>query len=104
MAPDPRRLELQTLLESKLTTDKVYFQPPSNVQMEYPCIVYNLDNYNTKYASNQLYNYKKRYSVTVIDRNPDSNTPDKILTIPLCSFNRAFITDGLNHTVFTLFF
>jgi hypothetical protein len=104
MAPDPRRLELQELLELTLGSTDVYFQPPSNVQMKYPCIVYQRDNSETIFAGNSLYNHKKRYQVTVIDRNPDSEIPDKILALQWCSFNRFFTTSGLNHTVFTLFF
>ena len=34
------RLDLQKLLEKTLGSRNVYFQPPPNVQMEYPAIVY----------------------------------------------------------------
>src|SRR4051812_34274733 len=66
------RLELQTLLESILALPNVYFQPPSNIQMQYPCIVYKRDDSQTDFADNRPYSRTKRYQVTVIDRNPDS--------------------------------
>lgn len=101
MAP---RLELQTLLETLLGTPNVYFQPPANVQMKYPCIVYSRDAADTKFAGNNPYARTKRYQVTVIDRDPDSLIPDKIAALPMCSHNRFFTADNLNHDVFTLFF
>jgi hypothetical protein len=97
-----QRLQLQTLLE--LVTPRVYFQPPPNVNLEYPCIVYARDGSRSDYAENGLYLHTKRYQVTVIDRNPDSSLPDRVEELPLCSFNRFFATENLNHYVFTLFF
>lgn len=101
MAP---RLELQALLETILGTRDVYFQPPANVQMQYPCIVYNRDAAETQFAGNLPYRYTKRYQVTVIDRDPDSGLPDKIAALPMCIFDRFFTADNLNHDVYTLFF
>jgi hypothetical protein len=48
--------------------------------------------------------HTKQYQVTVIDRNPDSELPDMVEELPLCSFDRYFAADSLNHYVFTLFF
>ena len=101
MAP---RLELQAALELILGSSNVYFQPPANVQMQYPCIVYKRDSADTKFAGNQAYRKTKRYQVTAIDRNPDSETPDKLASLPLCTFNRFFVSGGLNHDVFNLYF
>jgi len=96
------RLDLQALLED--ITPKVYFQPPTNVRLEYPCIIYRRDDENAKYAGNRLYNRTKLYQVTVIDRNPDSALPDAVRNLPLCSFDRHFTADSLNHDVFNLYF
>lgn len=97
-----QRLQLQELLES--ITPNVYFQPPANVQMEYPCIVYARDTVNTLFAGNAPYRRTKRYQVTVIDRDPDSKIPDEVAALPMCSFDRAFAASNLNHDVFRLFF
>lgn len=96
------RLDLQEILVE--ITDNVYFQPPNGLQMQYPCIVYKLSDINAKYASNSMYGNYKRYSVTVIDRNPDSLIPESVLDLPLCSYDRFFTADNLNHHVFTLYF
>jgi hypothetical protein len=96
------RLELQAFLEG--LTPHVYFQLPVNIQMQYPCIVYERSNSDVKHADNHPYSLTKRYQVTVIDRNPDSELPDLVEELPLCSFDRYFAAGELNHYVFTLFF
>lgn len=96
------RLSLQSLLE--VLTDHVYFQPPSNAQMEYPCIMYSRDGVFTDHADNGLYRHAKRYQVTVVDRDPDTEIADKVEALPYVTFQRFFAADDLNHYVFTLFF
>lgn len=98
------RLELQMILESVLGSVNVYFQPPPTLRMQYPCIVYNRDAAEMKYADSTLYNYMQRYQVTVIDRAPDSPFPLMVANLPLCRYDRFFTADNLNHDVFTLFF
>lgn len=99
-----QRLKLQTLLETIGVKGNVYFQPPSNLQMNYPAIVYERDDINTRHANNLPYSQRKRYQVTIIDRNPDSLIPDKVAKLPLCEFSRHFVADNLNHDVFNLYF
>jgi hypothetical protein len=98
------RLELQTLLEGVLGSDSVYFQPPPTIQMSYPCIVYNRSDIRIDHANNNPYAHKKRYMLTVIDRNPDSDIPDRVAELPSVAFERHYTADGLNHDIFLLFF
>lgn len=99
MAP---RLELQSLLEA--ITPHVYFQPPENVKLVYPCIIYHRDSMDAVHANNGLYKNTVRYSVTVIDRNPDSELHLNVGKMPLCSYNRFYVAENLNHDVYTLYF
>lgn len=99
-----RRLQLQTLLSGIPEVAKVYFQEPPANMMEYPCIIYNLDNRLTTHADNNPYRSTKRYQVTVIDRDPSSTIPDVIATLPLCSFSRKFTAANLHHEVFNIYF
>lgn len=98
------RLELHNELTKILGSGFAYFQPPESVKMTYPCIVYSLDNINTKHADDKPYVKTKRYSVMIIDKDPDSEIPDRMLTLPMCSFNRFYTVDNLNHWVFSLYF
>lgn len=96
--------ELQALLEEILGTKYVYFQPPKDKQMTYPCIVYQLDGVKTSYGDNRPYANHKRYLITYIDRNPDMYIPDKIALLPTASFNRFYIQDNLNHWAYRVYF
>ncbi len=99
-----QQLELQALLVSILGSDKVYFQPPPSIKLQYPCILYSRDDEQTEHANNKQYSRRIRYSVTVIDPNPNSLLPAMISALPLCSFDRFFTADNLNHDVYKLFF
>lgn len=99
-----RRIDLQRALEEILGSKNVYFQPPSNVQLNYPCIVYNLSNIRPKFADNLPYTLTDRYTVTYIDRNPDSDVIRKIASRPKTVMDRTLRIDGLNHTYFSIYF
>lgn len=99
MAP---RAEFHQIL--KEIADNVYFQPPNNVALLYPCIVYHRDYAKTEFADNKPYSHEKRYMVTVIDKDPDSDIPGKVAALPKSSFNRFFAADNLNHDVYLVFF
>ena len=99
------RLELQELLEEVAGAGiDVYFQPPESTKIKYPCIVYERDSANTIFASNLPYLVAKRYAVTVIDKNPDSDIPNRIAALPMCLFSRHFTSDNLHHDVYNIYF
>ena len=98
-----RRLELHDRLLQ--VCDHVYFQPPESIKLHYPCVVYELSDVFTDYANDHLYKARKRYSVTVMDRDPDSSIfMDIMHQFVHCEFDRSFQSDGLNHWVLTLFY
>ena len=96
------RIQLHQILKN--IVPNVYFQPPNGLQMKYPCIVYELSDIDTKFADNNPHFINKRYSVTVIDSNPDSDLIGKVAALPMCSFAQFFTSDNLNHDVFNLYF
>lgn len=99
------RLELNQILTEILgTDDNVYFQPPESLRINYPCIIYNRVSGNTKYADNQLYAFKTKYDITYIDRNPDSEVPDRLREIQGIRYDRHYVSNNLHHDVFVLYF
>ena len=98
------RLELQGLLERVLGSKSAYFQPPENVKMTYPAIVYSLYDIWHYHADNLPYISKNAYGIILIDRNPESEFVSKISSLPLCSFDRFYVSDNLNHWVFTMYY
>lgn len=98
------RLELQTLLETILGSRNVYYQPPSSIQMKYPAIVYSRSDIKSVMADDMVYVTENAYDITVIDKNPDSNVVAQIAKLSRCRYDRHFVSDNLNHDVFTIIY
>ena len=96
------RVELQSLLEEVLGSRNVYFQPPANVRMKYPAIVYKRSHIANTHANDDVYKQSLSYELTVIDANPDSEIVMRISQLPMCRHDRHFAVDNLNHDVFTI--
>lgn len=99
-----KRLQLHELLCEILGSRNVYFQPPETVMMNYPAIVYALDNIDNKHANGGVYLSNRRYTIIVIDDDPDSAMVDRMSTIPLCRFVRSYTADNLYHYIFELYY
>lgn len=99
MAP---RSNLHVIFE-EITTN-VYYQPPRNVEMVYPCIVYRLDQADTRHADNRPYTVTKQYDVTLITRDADDVRFDKVAHISTARHDRSFVADNLYHHVFSIYF
>ena len=97
-----QRLDLQALLLEICPT--VYFQPPENLEMDFPCILYSRDWALTNFADDYPYRHTKRYSVTVIDRVADSPYLALVAALPMCIYDRHYKVKDLNHDVYKLFF
>lgn len=99
------RLKLHEELTNILKSVNVYYQPPANVKLQYPCVKYSLSGSDIKRANNGAYSCTNRYEVTVVDLNPDSGIPETILKhFPMCSLDRGYPADNLNHFVLTLYY
>lgn len=97
------RLELSKLLREILGSDNVYFRQPSS-NMHYPCIKYDLVDKEIRFADDIVYMKSRRWTVIVIDEDPDSEIPERLETLPYCTFDRSYQSDGLNHFVYNLYF
>mgnify|MGYP003370725014 CR=1 FL=1 len=98
------RNKLHELLCETLGSRQVYFQPPESVKMKYPAIVYSRNRIDNEHADDGVYIQSPSYSVTVIDKNPDSEIVENISLLPRCRFDRHYISDNLNHDVFTIYY
>lgn len=97
-----QRLQLHQIL--KTFVDHVYFQPPENIQLQYPCIVYHRDAARTQFADDKPYSFTQRYMLTIIDPNPDGVIREKVASLPKCLYDRFYAVDDLNHDVFSVYF
>lgn len=83
---------------------RCYFQPPESIEMNYPAIVYSLDDIDKTYANDGVYLSNRRYAVTVIDKDPDTSLVRKVTNLPMSRFDRHFKKDNLNHYIFNVYF
>ena len=84
--------------------DRCYFEPPSTIVMSYPCIRYVHTNNRNGHADNIKYTTSKRYTVTIIDTDPDSEIPKRLEKLSYCSLDRRYDADGLVHWVYVLYY
>ena len=98
--------EFQEVLQNIIGEDgKVYYQPPENLKIKYPCIVFDRTNALSSFADNKPYRITKRYTVTLITKTADNDKYlDKLLNLPMSTYDRQFVTDGLVHDVFSIYF
>lgn len=97
------RIELHEKLCNILGSRNVYFQPPESVKLAYPAIIYSLSGIRRIFADNRGYMLVPSYEAILVDKNPDSEYIEQILTLPHSSFDRSYAADNLNHFVFTIY-
>lgn len=105
-------IELQRELLHEILTNiegvrKVYFQPPDSSQLVYPCIVYELNGFTNMYSDNSRYLTFPEYTITLIDKNPESIIQKHIMDLEgdcHVTFDRFFTSDNLNHWTYSLAF
>lgn len=99
-----RRLELHDKLLMIPGVAKVYYQPPENLKMVYPAIRYEKSGGIILQANDRNYIGRQRYQIFVIDADPDSCIASDILkAFSLCTLDRTYRADNLNHDVLTLY-
>ena len=105
-----KRLELHELLCNIVNITEpdgnrhVYFDPPMDLQIKYPAIIYSRGKIGKVYANNAAYNLRTPYEIIVIDKRPDNPVIDALLELPYSSYDRHYNGDNLNHDVITLYF
>ena len=99
-----RRLQLHQELVKLLGNNHVYYKPPESLKMEYPCIRYSRSNIISRHADNAKYLNRNCYDLVVIDKKVDNPVIEKLLELPLTSFNRHYVADNLNHDVIRIYY
>lgn len=98
------RIELQTKLEELLGSKHVYYQTPESLKMEYPAIRYSRSDIESRHADNVKYSNFTLYQITVISKKPDHEVINKLLELPMSSYDRHYAQDNLNHDVINLYY
>lgn len=99
------RTDLDAMLKELLGSSvHVYYQPPENLKIHYPCLIYMREPERVWHANNKPYFLKDKYSMKYIDKNPESPNPKKLTMLPLCSHDRHYVQDNLHHDAYTIYY
>lgn len=107
MAAD--RLDLDAEFRSILGNDNVYWQPPANIHLAYPCIVYEENTKELEFADNKIYRNLRSWSVTLIRDGINRDETSKLVDEMLERFeyirpSNHFVSDNLIHDVYKLYY
>jgi hypothetical protein len=88
-----------------LGSEYCYFNPPDNIRIHHPCIIYRRLRPEVKHADNTRYATMDHYRLTVISTDPDYDLPDKIADhfMHAAIENQANI-NNLSHTYIDLYY
>lgn len=117
------RIELHEKLCKALGSDHVYFQPPPNLEIVYPCIIYKRSGNLMQNADNHPYYYRWQYKVTYITRiavddelwpwdpfnfegeaEAGHSPLSVLLQFPNCSMGMPYTAENLYHYPFTIYY
>lgn len=99
----PTRISLHNKLLEILPN--VYYQPPSDIRMVYPCITYYRVRPKTVYADDRIYSKHEEYQIMVLDQKADNTYADDIVeAFRYSSIDSNFIMNNLHHTKITLYY
>lgn len=98
------RLELHEKLVEVLGSSQVYFEPPTNVIIKYPAIVYELNGESTKRANNKRYIVYNTYTATHMYKSLKNELKEQILeAFTYVDYDRRLVSDGLYQDVYTIY-
>lgn len=105
MSTKDNRIRFHNALSQLLGTGvHLYFQPPENITIAYPAVIYSRNNIKNNSADDIVYSQGTEYQVTVIDKDPDSEIVNKLSKFPTSRYSRHFTTSNMNHDVFIILY
>ena len=104
MSAEERRLELHRLLVSILGSETVYHQPPENLALRFPAIIYERVDYDVQYADDRPYVSTREWQVSVVSQEPSNPVVDRLMELPMANFKTRYIVDRLQHDVVTIYY
>ena len=92
---------IYTLL-TEIVGENVYFNPPPNLTIKYPCVVYSINDILNKNASDKVYKQNIKYDCTLISKNVDDPLLKELSKINTFKYSRHYVADGLHHYAFVI--
>lgn len=99
------RLFLHSLLQDTFPGVSIYYRPPGNILLNYPCIVYERRGFEPSFSNTSAYVVGNRYQVMFISRLPGYSNVKKMFDLQgqvIIGSNDSYESDDLVHDVFTI--
>ena len=96
---------LREVLQETVGVVNIYYEPPNGFQIKYPCIIYEKDTSDHKYADNYVYRFVQAYQVKYISKKPDNEVVAALQRkFQNCKYGRHFVMDNLHHDVVIIYY
>ena len=106
MDEDATRLFLHGLLQSAFPNTSIYYRPPGNILLEYPCIIYEKKAHEPAFANSYPYAIGVRYQVTLLSKLPGNSNTQVIFGLAnqgvIVIDSDSYESDDVVHDVFTI--
>ena len=105
MDREDQRVSLQRKLESLGDiTHKVYYQPPDDITIEYPCIIYERSNIKNTSADDTVYQQTYSYNIIVAEKSPVSALVEEVSKLTGIRFLNHYVRNKIIYDSFTISF
>ncbi len=105
MTDEEQRIRFHSKLAEILPGWHLYYQPPENVKLIYPCVIYERSRFHQIRADNKRYRSIPCWSTTLIIKSPQNAPITQLIDgFQMCSFDRSFTSDNLNHYAYTIYY
>lgn len=105
MGREDQRVSLQRKLESLGdATHKVYYQPPDDLNIIYPCIIYERSNIKNTSADDAVYQQSYSYNIIVAEQSPVSALVEDVSKLAGIRFLNHYIRNKIIYDSFTISF
>ena len=98
------RQALHASLDTAFPDLEKYYQPPGDLLIARPCIVYERKALDPSFANNLVYSVGMRFQITILSDLPGYASNRNVYDIPglIILDNRSFVTADVVHDVFTV--
>lgn len=106
MDSEERRLFLHALLQEAFPDVTIYYRPPGNMLLKYPCIVYDKKALEPSFANMTTYVIGTRYQLSFLSELPGYFDAQLMYALHgpsvVITGNDSYETDDIVHDVFTI--
>ena len=107
MDDEETRLFLHALLQNMFSDVSIYYRPPGNIILNYPCIVYEKKAYEPSFGNSTPYVVGMRFQVSLLSKLPGYTSVRDILSLngqgAIVADSDSYENDDIVHDVFTVY-